>query len=98
SPRCPIIGRENAAHVFSDTSTGPGMISLSFECMRDAQRSALKIQRVSVRLSPWKGRGEINGQWESSGDDDTTLIETELRCTRHPCVASLFFVSLSQEQ
>src|SRR5213078_747640 len=29
SPRCPIIGRENAAQVFSDTSTGPGMKSLS---------------------------------------------------------------------
>jgi hypothetical protein len=26
--RCPIIGRENARIVFSDTSTGPGMKSL----------------------------------------------------------------------
>src|SRR5262249_50084807 len=28
-PRCPIIGRENAAIVFADTSTGPGVKSLS---------------------------------------------------------------------
>ncbi|PYL60871.1 MAG: hypothetical protein DMF31_03475 [Verrucomicrobia bacterium] len=45
SLRCPIIGRENAAHVFSDTSTGPGMKSLSCGITGNAQRSTLKIQR-----------------------------------------------------
>src|SRR5947207_1566277 len=45
SLRCSIIGRENAAHVVSDTSTGPGMKSLSCGITGNAQRSTLKIQR-----------------------------------------------------
>src|SRR5947209_7923383 len=35
SLRCPIIGRENAAKVLAETSTGPGVKSLSCACIQE---------------------------------------------------------------
>ena len=50
SPRWLIIGRENAAHVFGETSTGPGVKSLSCCCTCEISASVAMALRPEAKL------------------------------------------------
>src|SRR5436853_3993401 len=52
SPRCPIIGREKAAIVFAETSTGPGMKSLSCGSTKKTSNAQPAYARATAREAP----------------------------------------------
>src|ERR1041384_5356930 len=107
SLRWPTNGRENAAQVFSETSTGPGIKSLSCRCMGEHRTSNPPSQshdaacvehhpRLSVSTSP-SLRGVDRGERQQQTASKTRrylkwiVVDRARLLARRPLSLNVFF-------